>query len=69
MKQKELKNLAKQIAAIESKLSKTKDKKEQKQLQNAIIDLTNKAASDNIENLFIIDELVQQFLTKNNKNF
>ena len=69
MKQKELKNLAKQIAAIESKLSKTKDKKKQKQLQNAIIDLTNKAASDNIENLFIIDELVQQFLTKNNKNF
>ena len=62
MKQKELKNLAKKIALIEKKLSITSDKKEQRELQNAIITLSNKI--DNMEELFLLDELIQKFLEK-----
>lgn len=62
MKQKELKNLAKKIALIEKKLSITSDKKEQRELQNAIIALSNKI--DNMEELFLLDELIQDFLEK-----
>ena len=62
MKQKELKNLAKKIALIEKKLSITSDKKEQRELQNAIITLSNKI--DNMEELFLLDELIQNFLEK-----
>ena len=62
MKQKELKNLAKKIALIEKKLSITSDKKEQRELQNTIITLSNKI--DNMEELFLLDELIQNFLDK-----
>ena len=62
MKQKELKNLAKKIALIEKKLSIASDKKEQRELQNAIITLSNKI--DNMEELFLLDELIQDFLEK-----
>ena len=62
MKQKELKNLAKKIALIEKKLSITSDKKEQRELQNTIITLSNKI--DNMEELFLLDELIQNFLEK-----
>lgn len=64
MKQKELKNLAKKIALMEKKLSTTSDKKEQRELQNAIITLSNKIKIDNMEELFLLDELIQDFLEK-----
>ena len=62
MKKKELKNLAKKIAVIEHKLQNTTNKEEQKQLQNAIIQLSNKI--DSLEDMFALDELVQDFLSK-----
>ena len=62
MKQKELKNLAKKIAVIEHKLQKTEDKQEQKQLQQAIMDLSKKIGS--IEETFVLDELIQEFLKR-----
>lgn len=62
MKKKELKNLAKKIAVIEHKLQKTEDKQEQRQLQQAIMDLSKKIGS--IEETFVLDELIQEFLKR-----
>ena len=62
MKEKELKNLAKKIAIIEHKLQNTEDKEQQKQLQEAIINLSKKIG--NIDDVFKLDELIQIFLNK-----
>lgn len=64
MKEKELKNLAKKIAVIEHKLQNTEDKEEQKQLQEAIINLSKKIG--NLDDVFRLDELIQIFLSKMN---
>lgn len=62
MKKKELINLAQKIAALEKKLEKTENKKEKNKIQNAIIQLSNKITS--MEDIFALDELIQQFLNK-----
>ena len=62
MKKKELKNLAMRIAALENKLSKTEDKEEQKKIQEAIIKESVKVTS--LDDMFALDELIQQFLKK-----
>ena len=62
MKKKELKNLAKKIAEAEYIIQNSDDSKAVAKAQNVIIELSGKAMS--LEDMMIIDELVQDILSK-----
>ena len=62
MKKKELKNLAKKIAEAEYIIQNSDDSKAVAKAQNIIIELSGKAMS--LEDMMIIDELVQDILSK-----
>lgn len=64
MTKKELKNLAKKIASAEISLSKTEDSAKQDQLKGQIMKLTSQVAD--IEDLWILDELIQDEINKKN---
>lgn len=66
MKTKELKNLAKKIAKCELTIRNSSDKKEIRDAQQQIMDLSG--CVDRIEDMVAIDEFVQEILEKNLDN-
>ena len=60
MKRKELKNLAKKIAALEKIIQATEDEEKKKKAEHEIMRLSNSIS--NYEEIFILDELIQEFL-------
>lgn len=62
MKKKELKNLAKKIAACEQVIQKNEDEYEVEQAQQEIMRLSSTVHS--FEDLDLIDEMVQDLLSK-----
>ena len=62
MKRKELKTLAKRIATLELVIQKNEDSRAVKNAKNEIMDLSGKV--DDPEDIFYLDELVQQILDK-----
>ena len=62
MKRKELKTLAKRIAALELVIQENEDSRAVKNAKNEIMDLSGKV--DDPEDIFYLDELVQQILDK-----
>ena len=63
MRKKALKALAQKIATQEKILKETTDKQKIHSAQNEIIMLTNQV--ENIEDLFTLDEMLQEILEKN----
>ena len=63
MRKKALKALAQKIAIQEKILKETTDKQKINSAQNEIIMLTNQV--ENIEDLFTLDEMLQEILEKN----
>ena len=61
MNKKELKNIAKKIAAAELILSQSEDKEEMRKAEDAIFKLSGKVTS--LTDIAIIDELVQDILS------
>lgn len=66
MKNKELKMLAKKIAKQEMIVQTSTDKNEIHKAQNAIMELSG--CVDSIEDIMLIDELVQEIISKNLDN-
>lgn len=62
MKRKELKNLAQKIAKLEKIVQTSENEKEKKRAQDEIMHLSGNIT--NYEDIFLIDELVQEFLEK-----
>ena len=62
MKRKELKTLAKRIAALELVIQENEDSRAVKNAKNEIMDLSGKV--DDPEDMFYLDELIQQILDK-----
>ena len=60
MKNKERKNVAKQLAALEEKLAKTTDLKEKELIEREVILICSKIQS--MEDMIVIDEMVQSML-------
>lgn len=63
MKQKELKNLAKKIAANEMIIQSSEDEKEVEKAQDEIFRLSSRVTS--IEEMILLDDLIQEILQKN----
>ena len=61
MNKKELKNIAKKIAAAELNRSQSEDKEERRKAEDAIFKLSGKVTS--LTDIAIIDELVQDILS------
>lgn len=61
MNKKELRNIAKKIAAAEQVLANSADKEERRKAENAIFELSGKV--HNLTDIAIIDELVQDILS------
>lgn len=62
MKRKELKTLAKRIATLELVIQENEDSRAVKNAKNEIMDLSGKV--DDPEDMFYLDELIQQILDK-----
>lgn len=60
MKRKELKDLAKKIAAVQLKHDKTTDPQERRELEEALMFLTNDV--EDLEDLMQLDDMVQDIL-------
>ena len=60
MKNKERKNVAKQLAALEEKLAKTTDLREKELIEREVILICSKIQS--MEDMIVIDEMVQSML-------
>ena len=63
MKQKELKNLAKKIAANEMIIQSSEDEKDVEKAQDEIFRLSSRVTS--IEEMILLDDLIQEILQKN----
>ena len=63
MKQKELKNLAKKIAANEMIIQSSTNEKEVEKAQDEIFKLSSRVTS--IEEMILLDDLIQEILQKN----
>ena len=63
MNKKEIKNLAKQIAKVESIIQNSTDQKERKYAMDTIIALSSKLSS--LEEIERVDEMVQKILKNN----
>lgn len=63
MKEKELKNLAKKIAAAELAMQSCSDSSEKAKLEAEIMKLCSRAK--NIEDMMLLDDMVQDILSKN----
>lgn len=63
MKQKELKNFAKQIVEAEKIIKANKDKQKVYQAQQKVMDITNRL--DSLDDILLLDELVQEIMDKN----
>lgn len=64
MKTKELKKLAARIAKLESIIERNEDQDKVKKAQDEIMDISGRI--DDVEDLFRIDELVQEMLEEKN---
>lgn len=62
MKRKELKNLAKKIANAELIIQSSDDKEKIHRAEQEVIELSGRV--DSLDDIAIIDEMVQEFLTK-----
>lgn len=60
MKRKELKDLAKKIAAVQMKYDKSTDSQEKRELEQALMVLTDKV--EDINDLMQLDDMVQDIL-------
>lgn len=63
MKQKELKNFAKQIVEAEKIIKANEDKQKAYQAQQKVMDITNRL--DSLDDILLLDELVQEIMDKN----
>lgn len=63
MKQKELKNFAKQIVEAEKIIEANEDKQKVYQAQQKVMDITNRLNS--LDDILLLDELVQEIIDKN----
>lgn len=63
MKQKELKNFAKQIVEAEKIIKANEDKQKVYQAQQKVMDITNRL--DSSDDILLLDELVQEIMDKN----
>ena len=63
MKQKELKNFAKQIVEAEKIIKANEDKQKIYQAQQKVMDITNRL--DSLDDILLLDELVQEIMDKN----
>lgn len=63
MKQKELKNFAKQIVEAEKIIKANEDKQKVYQAQQKVTDITNRL--DSLDDILLLDELVQEIMDKN----
>ena len=63
MKQKELKNFAKQIVEAEKIIKANEDKQRVYQAQQKVMDITNRL--DSLDDILLLDELVQEIMDKN----
>lgn len=63
MKQKELKNFAKQIVEAEKIIEANEDKQKVYQAQQKVMDITNRLNS--LDDILLLDELVQEIMDKN----
>lgn len=63
MKQKELKNFAKQIVEAEKIIEANEDKQKVYQAQQKVMDITNRL--DSLDDILLLDELVQEIMDKN----
>ena len=63
MKQKELKNFAKQIVEAEKIIEANEDKQKVYQAQQKVMDITNRL--DSLDDILLLDELVQEIMNKN----
>ena len=63
MKQKELKNFAKQIVEAEKIIKANEDKQKVYQAQQKVMDITNRI--DSLDDILLLDELVQEIMDKN----
>lgn len=63
MKQKELKNFAKQIVEAEKIIKANEDKQKVYQAQQKVMDITNRL--DSLDDILLLDELVQEVMDKN----
>lgn len=63
MKQKELKNFAKQIVEAEKIIKANEDKQKVYQAQQKVMDITNRLNS--LDDILLLDELVQEIMDKN----
>ncbi len=63
MKQKELKNFAKQIVEAEKIIKANEDKQKVYQAQQKVMDITNRL--DSLDDILLLDELVQEIMDKN----
>lgn len=66
MKRKELKNLAKKIANAELIIQSSDDKEKIHRAEQEVIELSGHV--DSLDDIAIIDEMVQEFLTKELKS-
>ena len=64
MKKKELKQLAARIAKLESIVERNEDSEKVRKAQDEIMSLSNRI--EDPEDLFLIDEIVQEILEKEN---
>lgn len=63
MKQKELKNFAKQIVEAEKIIKANEDRQKVYQAQQKVMDITNRL--DSLDDILLLDELVQEIMDKN----
>lgn len=63
MKQKELKNFAKQIVEAEKIIKANENKQKVYQAQQKVMDITNRL--DSLDDILLLDELVQEIMDKN----
>lgn len=63
MKQKELKNFAKQIVEAEKIIKANEDKQKVYQAQQKVMDITNRL--DSLDDILLLDELIQEIMDKN----
>lgn len=63
MKQKELKNFAKQIVEAEKIIKANEDKQKVYQAQQKVMDITNRL--DSLDDILLLDEFVQEIMDKN----
>lgn len=63
MKQKDLKNFAKQIVEAEKIIKANEDKQKVYQAQQKVMDITNRL--DSLDDILLLDELVQEIMDKN----